>query len=80
MSVHVYVHTSVYIHLHSYLTGGVYSEHIIVVGLSATLPNYMDFASFHRANWYKGLFMFDGRFHPVLLTQTFIVVKKPFGF
>ena len=53
---------------------------IRVVGLSATLPNYMDVASFLRVNWYKSLFMFNGRFHPVPLTQTFIVVKKPFGF
>ena len=53
---------------------------IRIVGLSATLPNYMDVASFLRVNWYKGLFMFDGRFRPVPLTQTFIGVKKPFGF
>ena len=53
---------------------------IRIVGLSATLPNYMDVASFLRVNWYKGLFMFDGRFRPVPLTQTFIGVKKPYGF
>ena len=42
--------------------------------------SYMNVASFLKVNWYKGLFMFDGRFRPVPLTQTFIGVKKPFGF
>jgi len=53
---------------------------IRIVGLSATLPNYVDVSNFLRVNPYKGLFMFDGRFRPVPLTQTFIGVKKPFGF
>ena len=53
---------------------------IRIVGLSATLPNYVDVSNFLRVNPFKGLFMFDGRFRPVPLTQTFIGVKKPFGF
>ena len=45
---------------------------IRVVGLSATLPNYIDVAMFLRVNPYRGLFFFDGRFRPVPLAQTFI--------
>ncbi|XP_039272645.2 activating signal cointegrator 1 complex subunit 3-like [Styela clava] len=48
---------------------------IRIVGLSATLPNYLDVASFLRVNPHKGLFYFDGRFRPVPLEQTFIGVK-----
>ena len=48
---------------------------IRVVGLSATLPNYIDVAQFLRVNPYIGLFFFDGRFRPVPLAQTFIGVK-----
>ena len=48
---------------------------IRIVGLSATLPNYLDVARFLRVNFFKGLFFFDGRFRPVPLTQTFIGVK-----
>ncbi|XP_014672686.1 PREDICTED: activating signal cointegrator 1 complex subunit 3-like [Priapulus caudatus] len=48
---------------------------IRIVGLSATLPNYMDVAQFLRVNPYVGLFFFDGRFRPVPLGQTFIGVK-----
>lgn len=46
-----------------------------IVGLSATLPNYVDVATFLRVNPYKGLFYFDNRFRPVPLTQTFIGVR-----
>ncbi|KAI4494071.1 hypothetical protein M0802_009225 [Mischocyttarus mexicanus] len=48
---------------------------IRIVGLSATLPNYVDVARFLRVNPYKGLFYFDYRFRPVPLSQTFIGVK-----
>ncbi|KAK2570728.1 Activating signal cointegrator 1 complex subunit 3 [Acropora cervicornis] len=48
---------------------------IRIVGLSATLPNYIDVAHFLRVNPYEGLFFFDGRFRPVPLKQTFIGVK-----
>jgi hypothetical protein len=50
---------------------------IRVVGLSATLPNYIDVATFLRVNPYVGLFFFDGRFRPVPLAQTFIGIKQP---
>lgn len=48
---------------------------IRIVGLSATLPNYLDVAEFLRVNPYKGLFHFDGGFRPVPLEQTFIGIK-----
>lgn len=48
---------------------------IRIVGLSATLPNYVDVAQFLRVNPNKGLFYFDHRFRPVPLSQTFIGVK-----
>nr|XP_053631811.1 activating signal cointegrator 1 complex subunit 3-like [Cherax quadricarinatus] len=48
---------------------------IRIVGLSATLPNYIDVATFLRVNPYKGLFYFDGRFRPVPLGLSFIGVK-----
>lgn len=49
---------------------------IRIVGLSATLPNYMDVARFLNVDPKKGLFFFDGRFRPVPLAQTFIGVKS----
>ncbi|XP_044008422.1 activating signal cointegrator 1 complex subunit 3, partial [Aphidius gifuensis] len=49
---------------------------IRIVGLSATLPNYIDVARFLRVNPHKGLFYFDHRFRPVPLSQTFIGVKS----
>ncbi|XP_035210499.1 activating signal cointegrator 1 complex subunit 3-like, partial [Stegodyphus dumicola] len=48
---------------------------IRIVGLSATLPNYIDVASFLRVNPMIGLFFFDDRFRPVPLSATFIGVK-----
>lgn len=48
---------------------------IRIVGLSATLPNYIDVSTFLRVNPYKGLFYFDSRFRPVPLELTFIGVK-----
>ena len=61
---------------------------IRIVGLSATLPNYVDVALFlgyeytitistlmDRVNLYRGLFYFDAGFRPVPLEQTFIGVK-----
>ncbi|KAF7352893.1 putative helicase mug81 [Mycena venus] len=51
---------------------------IRIVGLSATLPNYMDVAEFLSVSRYKGLFYFDSSFRPVPLEQHFIGVKgKP---
>uniref|UniRef100_A0AAR2IX77 Activating signal cointegrator 1 complex subunit 3 n=1 Tax=Pygocentrus nattereri TaxID=42514 RepID=A0AAR2IX77_PYGNA len=48
---------------------------IRILGLSATLPNYLDVASFLHVNPYIGLFFFDSRFRPVPLGQTFVVFK-----
>lgn len=51
---------------------------IRIVGLSATLPNYVDVADFLKVNKMAGLFYFDGSFRPVPLEQHFIGVKgKP---
>ncbi|KAH8587559.1 Sec63 Brl domain-containing protein [Bisporella sp. PMI_857] len=51
---------------------------IRIVGLSATLPNYVDVADFLKVNRYAGLFYFDASFRPVPLEQHFIGVKgKP---
>ncbi|KAA8909084.1 Sec63 Brl domain-containing protein [Sphaerosporella brunnea] len=51
---------------------------IRIVGLSATLPNYVDVAEFLKVNPYAGLFYFDGSFRPVPLAQNFVGVKgKP---
>ena len=49
---------------------------IRILGLSATLPNYLDVATFLHVNPYIGLFYFDGRFRPVPLGQTFLGVKS----
>lgn len=49
---------------------------IRIVGLSATLPNYVDVAHFLRVNLEVGLFYFDSRFRSVPLTQTFIGIKS----
>lgn len=48
---------------------------IRILGLSATLPNYLDVATFLHVNPYIGLFYFDSRFRPVPLGQTFIGIK-----
>lgn len=45
-----------------------------IVGLSATLPNYRDVASFLRADPVKGVFHFDGSYRPCPLKQEFIGV------
>ncbi|KAH7340050.1 Sec63 Brl domain-containing protein [Pyrenochaeta sp. MPI-SDFR-AT-0127] len=51
---------------------------IRIVGLSATLPNYVDVADFLRVNKMAGLFYFDASFRPVPLEQHFIGAKgKP---
>lgn len=49
---------------------------IRIVGLSATLPNYIDVARFLRVNPAIGLFFFDSRFRPIPLSQQFIGVKS----
>ncbi|KAI0068945.1 Sec63-domain-containing protein [Artomyces pyxidatus] len=51
---------------------------IRIVGLSATLPNYIDVADFLSVSRQTGLFYFDSSFRPVPLEQHFIGVKgKP---
>ncbi|KAF5015403.1 hypothetical protein F66182_13283, partial [Fusarium sp. NRRL 66182] len=51
---------------------------IRIVGLSATLPNYIDVADFLKVNRMAGLFFFDQSFRPVPLEQHFVGVKgKP---
>ncbi|KAL7083867.1 hypothetical protein ACP275_14G188400 [Erythranthe tilingii] len=54
-------------------------EHVRLVGLSATLPNYEDVALFLRVEPDKGLFHFDNNYRPVPLAQQYIgiTVKKP---
>uniref|UniRef100_A0A665WS52 U5 small nuclear ribonucleoprotein 200 kDa helicase n=1 Tax=Echeneis naucrates TaxID=173247 RepID=A0A665WS52_ECHNA len=48
---------------------------IRILGLSATLPNYLDVATFLHVNPCIGLFFFDSRFRPVPLGQTFVGIK-----
>ncbi|KAL7542850.1 hypothetical protein ACHAXR_012148 [Thalassiosira sp. AJA248-18] len=47
-----------------------------LVGLSATLPNYEDVATFLRVDKKKGLFFFGPEHRPVPLQQTFIGVTS----
>ena len=51
-------------------------EHVRIVGLSATLPNFEDVATFLRVRPESGLFYFDGSFRPCPLQQTFIGVTE----
>jgi antiviral helicase SLH1 len=52
---------------------------IRIVGLSATLPNYLDVADFLGVNRKAGLFYFDSAFRPVPLEQHFIGCKGKAG-
>lgn len=47
-----------------------------LVGLSATLPNYRDVASFLRVDPINGLFHFDGSYRPCPLRQEFIGITE----
>ncbi|CAG1963457.1 unnamed protein product [Fusarium graminearum] len=49
-------------------------EPVRILGLSATLPNYKDVASFLRVDTKKGLFHFDGSYRPCPLRQEFVGV------
>lgn len=49
-------------------------EPVRLVGLSATLPNFRDVASFLRVDTKTGLFHFDGSYRPCPLRQEFIGV------
>lgn len=47
-----------------------------IIGLSATLPNYKDVASFLKVNPSSGLFFFGPEYRPVPLDQTFVGVTE----
>ena len=47
-----------------------------MVGLSATLPNFEDVATFLRVDPEKGLFFFDNSFRPVPLQQQYIGITE----
>jgi pre-mRNA-splicing helicase BRR2 len=51
-------------------------EPVRLVGLSATLPNYRDVASFLRVDPTKGMFHFDGSYRPCPLRQEFIGITE----
>ena len=51
------------------------SKDIRLVGLSATLPNFLDVASFLRVEE-SGLFHFDGRYRPCPLSQTYYGITE----
>lgn len=51
-------------------------EPVRIIGLSATLPNYRDVASFLRVDPEKGMFHFDGTYRPCPLRQEFIGVTE----
>ncbi|KAF9504269.1 hypothetical protein BS47DRAFT_1355400 [Hydnum rufescens UP504] len=51
-------------------------EYVRLVGLSATLPNYQDVATFLRVDVQKGLFYFDASYRPCGLEQQFIGVTE----
>ncbi|KAL6580046.1 activating signal cointegrator 1 complex subunit [Orobanche minor] len=49
---------------------------IRIVGLSATLPNYLEVAQFLRVNPEAGLFFFDSSYRPVPLEQQYIGISE----
>lgn len=51
-------------------------ELIRLVGLSATLPNYIDVATFLRVDTNRGMFHFDGTWRPCPLKQEFIGITE----
>lgn len=51
-------------------------EAIRIVGLSATLPNYMDVAAILRVKPNKGLFFFNATFRPVPLEQIYVGITE----
>jgi pre-mRNA-splicing helicase BRR2 len=51
-------------------------ENVRIVGLSATLPNYVDVAAILRVKPNKGLFFFDNSFRPVPLEQIYVGVTE----
>jgi replicative superfamily II helicase len=51
-------------------------EEVRLVGLSATLPNYEDVATFLRVRPKTGLFYFDNSFRPVPLEQQYVGITE----
>ncbi|KAM3703462.1 hypothetical protein ACJW30_04G098400 [Castanea mollissima] len=49
---------------------------IRIVGLSATLPNYLEVAQFLRVNPEAGLFFFDSSYRPVPLAQQYVGISE----
>lgn len=49
---------------------------IRIVGLSATLPNYVDVAKFLAVNTETGLFYFDSSNRPIPLAMQFIGISE----
>ena len=56
------------------------AEPIRLVGLSATLPNYPDVATFLRVKPKKGLFFFDHSYRPVPLQMQYIGITEKNAF
>lgn len=52
------------------------NEAVRIVGLSATLPNYDDVATFLRVDPKKGVFYFDSSYRPVPLEQKYIGISE----
>jgi pre-mRNA-splicing helicase BRR2 len=52
------------------------NDYVRLVGLSATLPNYQDVATFLRVDENKGLFYFDASYRPCALQQQFIGITE----
>ncbi len=52
------------------------NEPVRLVGLSATLPNYQDVATFLRVNPSKGLFYFEAAYRPCPLKQEYIGITE----
>ena len=52
------------------------NDYVRLVGLSATLPNYQDVATFLRVDENKGLFYFDSSYRPCGLQQQFIGITE----
>ncbi|KAI6657806.1 U5 small nuclear ribonucleoprotein [Oopsacas minuta] len=54
-------------------------EHVRIVGLSATLPNFEDIAIFLKVDPKKGLFNFNNSYRPVPLEQHYIGITEKKG-
>lgn len=52
------------------------NDPVRLVGLSATLPNYKDVATFLRVNPKKGLFYFEAAYRPCPLKQEFVGITE----